>query len=428
MQTTTLPIQVSGATPANAPQRQNQGSDAGEFGARLAREMAQRSAQPAASQQAPKAQQQPKTPQQAQQTQAAQQPQQDSAAPNEAQAGAQDPAKADPAQDETAARTAGDGAGDEAQDAQAATVSTPAADMLALMASFSQLHKAAPSAAGKDMKDTLQTADGKAGAAPAPLQAARGRLTALAQDDASAFRPGAGVLDDTGQQASLGAATGAARKDSAGEGIDLGAAFAADMRGKSQDAADFGAKAREIAAKLEAIAPTAAPLPVQAQLQTAAIEAARPALAAGEQLSARVGTPAWDNQVGQKIVWMVGSEEQTASLTLNPPDLGPMQVVLSVTGDQASVAFSANHEEVRHALENALPRLREMMGESGIELGSATVSTGMPDQRQAQGGQDSGSGARGNGSFADGAAATDAAAHSATRATVLGDGLVNTFA
>jgi flagellar hook-length control protein FliK len=33
---------------------------------------------------------------------------------------------------------------------------------------------------------------------------------------------------------------------------------------------------------------------------------------------------------------MVGSEEQTASLTLNPPDLGPLQVVLSVSNDQAT--------------------------------------------------------------------------------------------
>ncbi|WP_460829766.1 flagellar hook-length control protein FliK, partial [Massilia agilis] len=154
------------------------------------------------------------------------------------------------------------------------------------------------------------------------------------------------------------------------------------------------------------------------------------AVAASEHLGARVGTPAWDNQVGQKIVWMVAGGEQSASLTLNPPDLGPMQVVLSVTGDQASVAFSSNQQEVRHALENALPRLREMMGESGISLGSATVSTGMPDGRQAQGewsGQ-GGSGAR----MADGgsAPASDVAApRTATRTTVLGErGMVDTFA
>jgi flagellar hook-length control protein FliK len=67
-----------------------------------------------------------------------------------------------------------------------------------------------------------------------------------------------------------------------------------------------------------------------------------------------------------------------------------------------------------------------MMSESGIALGSATVSTGTPDQRQAQGGQ-AGGGARGNG-FADDANGSDASPQVATRTTVLGDGMVDTFA
>jgi flagellar hook-length control protein FliK len=426
MQTTTLPIQVSGAGPANAPQRQNTGSGAGEFGATLAREMAQRSAQPAAPQ-APRAQPAPKA-QQPQQAQGARQ-QQDNAAPDDAQASAQDPAKAGAAPDGSKAQ-ASDAGADTAKPAatdEQAAASSPAADMLALMATFSQLQKAA-SGAGKDTKDTLQAAAAATDNAPAALQAALKRLPAQEDPSAAHATAGADLLDDAQQQAALGVAAGETRKDTAAGSIDLRAAFGADTRGKTEPA-DFGAKARDIAARLETIAPTAAPLPVQAQLQAAAVEAARPTIAAGEHLSARVGSTEWDNQVGQKIVWMVGSEEQTASLTLNPPDLGPMQVVLSVTGDQASVAFSASHEDVRHALESALPRLREMMGESGIELGSATVSTGMPDQRQAQGEQ-SGSGSRGsgNGSFAGGTSGSDPAPQTATRTTLVADGMVDTFA
>jgi flagellar hook-length control protein FliK len=156
------------------------------------------------------------------------------------------------------------------------------------------------------------------------------------------------------------------------------------------------------------------------------------AAAAAEGLSARVGTEAWEHQVGQKVVYMVGSEEQTASLTLNPPDLGPLQVVLSVTNDQASVTFSANQEEVRQALENALPRLREMMSESGIALGNATVNAGMPDGRQAQ--EQS---ARNNGGFGggnrgrgeSGNAVDEPATRPVARSVTLGDrGMVDTFA
>nr|USX17299.1 flagellar hook-length control protein FliK [Oxalobacteraceae bacterium OTU3CAMAD1] len=67
-------------------------------------------------------------------------------------------------------------------------------------------------------------------------------------------------------------------------------------------------------------------------------------------------------------------------MELNPPDLGPLQVVLSVNKDQATAAFSSAQPEVRQALEAALPKLREMMSEAGIQLGSATVSAGMSDQ------------------------------------------------
>jgi flagellar hook-length control protein FliK len=71
---------------------------------------------------------------------------------------------------------------------------------------------------------------------------------------------------------------------------------------------------------------------------------------------------------------MVSQQHQLAELNLNPPDLGPLQVVLSVNNDQASAAFVSQNPEVRQALEAALPRLKEMMAESGINLGNATVS------------------------------------------------------
>lgn len=102
-----------------------------------------------------------------------------------------------------------------------------------------------------------------------------------------------------------------------------------------------------------------------------------------ERLAPPVGTPAWDQAIGQKVVWMVAGAQQSASLTLNPPDLGPLQVVLHVSNGQADASFFAAQPEVRQALEAALPRLREMMHDAGVELGQATVSAGMADQHQA---------------------------------------------
>ncbi|SEO48956.1 flagellar hook-length control protein FliK [Nitrosovibrio sp. Nv6] len=104
--------------------------------------------------------------------------------------------------------------------------------------------------------------------------------------------------------------------------------------------------------------------------------------AAALGLEPRLGAPGWDNALGQKVLWMVSQQQQVAELNLNPPGLGPLQVVLSVTGDQASATFVSQQPEVRQALEAALPRLKEMMADSGINLGSTTVSSESPQQQR----------------------------------------------
>ncbi|MCU6435391.1 flagellar hook-length control protein FliK [Undibacterium sp. Jales W-56] len=106
--------------------------------------------------------------------------------------------------------------------------------------------------------------------------------------------------------------------------------------------------------------------------------------AAAEHLAPRVGSSAWDQAVGQKVVWMVAGGEQTAELTLNPPDLGPLQIVLSVSNDQASATFSSAQPEVREALESALPKLRQMMSEAGVQLSGFSVNSQASQQSNPQ--------------------------------------------
>lgn len=90
----------------------------------------------------------------------------------------------------------------------------------------------------------------------------------------------------------------------------------------------------------------------------------------------------WGDEFNQKITWLSNQKEQTAELHLNPPELGPMDVVLKVSGDQATALFTSPHAAVREAVEQALPKLREMLAGSGIMLGNATVSDQAPRNRQ----------------------------------------------
>lgn len=138
-----------------------------------------------------------------------------------------------------------------------------------------------------------------------------------------------------------------------------------------------------------------------------------------------VGTAGWDDALGQKVVWMVKGAEQTATLTLNPPDLGPMQVTVNVSNNQATANFVAHHPEVRQALEASMPRLRDMLNEAGIQLGQSSVNAGMPNQH---GGFDQaprgGSGRRG----ASTEGVVDASLHVSHVPTPLGgNGMVDTF-
>jgi flagellar hook-length control protein FliK len=73
-----------------------------------------------------------------------------------------------------------------------------------------------------------------------------------------------------------------------------------------------------------------------------------------------------------------------AQLQLNPADLGPVQVHITMQSGQASVWFGASHADTRAALEQSLPRLREMFAGAGLPLTDSGVFREPPQQQQAQ--------------------------------------------
>jgi flagellar hook-length control protein FliK len=91
----------------------------------------------------------------------------------------------------------------------------------------------------------------------------------------------------------------------------------------------------------------------------------------------------WGDEFNQKVTWLATQHEQSAELHLNPPNLGPLDIVLKISGDQATALFTSPHAAVREAVEQALPKLREMLADNGIMLGNATVSDQPPREQQA---------------------------------------------
>ncbi|MDR5172592.1 flagellar hook-length control protein FliK [Methylobacillus flagellatus] len=121
-----------------------------------------------------------------------------------------------------------------------------------------------------------------------------------------------------------------------------------------------------------------APLPQAQQAQ----QAAAAMDVRSNQVPTPFGQPGWNQAIGQKVVWMAAGGEQTASLTLNPPDLGPLQVVIHVHNNQADTTFLSDQADVRRALEDGMDNLRQMMSESGLQLGQANVRSGQQEAQQ----------------------------------------------
>ncbi|MEW8606860.1 MAG: flagellar hook-length control protein FliK [Candidatus Thiodiazotropha sp.] len=90
-------------------------------------------------------------------------------------------------------------------------------------------------------------------------------------------------------------------------------------------------------------------------------------------LDTPLGQPGWDRAVGERIQWMVGHNIQHAEIKLNPPNLGPLEIRISVQNDQTSVTFVAAQAPTREALEASIPRLREQFGEINLNLANVDV-------------------------------------------------------
>lgn len=100
-----------------------------------------------------------------------------------------------------------------------------------------------------------------------------------------------------------------------------------------------------------------------------------------QQVYAPVHSPRWSEEMGQRVALMAVTGTQSGSLSLVPEQMGPIEVRIHMNQDTANVWFGASQADTRAAIQDALPRLREMFAATGLSLGEAQVSQQM-SQRQ----------------------------------------------
>ncbi len=92
----------------------------------------------------------------------------------------------------------------------------------------------------------------------------------------------------------------------------------------------------------------------------------------------------FEDGFGSRIAWLADQKIGHAEIRVTPDHLGTIDVRLQLDGNRVNAEFNSAQAEVRHALESSLPRLRDMLGQQGLQLGHADVG-------QRQSGQQPGS-------------------------------------
>ncbi|MGY5449887.1 flagellar hook-length control protein FliK [Agarivorans sp. MS3-6] len=80
-------------------------------------------------------------------------------------------------------------------------------------------------------------------------------------------------------------------------------------------------------------------------------------------------------ELNQRVQYMLSQGMQKAEIRLDPAELGSMHIRLQMNQDQqVSVQIQVQNPQAREALEQTMPRLREMLQQQGIELGQSHVN------------------------------------------------------
>jgi flagellar hook-length control protein FliK len=99
------------------------------------------------------------------------------------------------------------------------------------------------------------------------------------------------------------------------------------------------------------------------------------------EIAPRLDTPEWRPAFAGGMRSLVQDGVNSASLQLNPAELGPIDVRIVVTDQRADISFMVRTSEANSAIQSALPDLQDQLARSGIQLGQTSVGGQRQDPR-----------------------------------------------
>lgn len=259
------------------------------------------------------------------------------------------------------------------------------AELVAVVAESAQLaaQNAAPAEGTNDVAAPVAANDekGSAQVAAAALDVLAGQVNAIAGRSAEKISADTRATLDS-EQPAPSAPTGTASRHATVAAKDTLRIDAPRLR-------PFDVARAELTQRLAEAAPAAAQTALHAAVLPSA-ETASQAIAAAvagntsvpatysiahTAVAAPVGSAAFTDELSQRVVVFAGQKVQRAEISVTPADLGPIAVSIEVRGQEATLAFAASSHATRAAIEDALPRLRDMLSAQGLQLAGTHVGS-----------------------------------------------------
>ncbi|MDE1225271.1 flagellar hook-length control protein FliK [Vibrio aestuarianus] len=90
------------------------------------------------------------------------------------------------------------------------------------------------------------------------------------------------------------------------------------------------------------------------------------------------------DQMAERVQMMMSKNLKHVDIRLDPPELGRLQIRMNMNGDGATVHFTVANHQARDAIEQSMPRLREMLAQQGVQLGDTSVQQQNAGQQQSR--------------------------------------------
>jgi flagellar hook-length control protein FliK len=115
--------------------------------------------------------------------------------------------------------------------------------------------------------------------------------------------------------------------------------------------------------------PSSIPMPASVAELSAGLKMSTPAT-----MTTPVGDSNWHGEFLGRVSLLVKNGMPEATLQLSPPELGRLEIKIATEGDQARIQFVVQSTDAKEAIEQAMPRLREMLEQSGLQLAHSEVA------------------------------------------------------